>query len=234
MGSPGAGRAGRRSPGAGGAEALGYQGEGAEGDDGGAVDDRGPVQAHVGGGESRDDRRDAEGQVGDDEGDGEQLAALDGFARVAGSRVKYVKPHGALYQTVVSDEAQASAVVTAVIEYDLTLAVLGLPGSAFLRLAERAGLRCVLEGFADRGYLPDGRLVPRSSAGALVRDERAVVARAVRMATKGEVVAVDGTVVAIEADSICVPGDTPDAAALARTIRKALAGADVPVAPFAR
>ena len=99
-----------------------------------------------------------------------QLAALDGFARVAGSRVKYVKPHGALYQTVVSDEAQASAVVTAVIEYDLTLAVLGLPGSAFLRLAERAGLRCVLEGFADRGYLPDGRLVPRSSAGACGTD----------------------------------------------------------------
>lgn len=163
-----------------------------------------------------------------------QLAALDGFARVAGSRVKYVKPHGALYHAVTADESQASAVVTAVIEYDLTLAVLGLPGSAFLRLAERAGLRCVLEGFADRGYLPDGRLVPRSSTGALVTDECAVVARAVRMAAEGEVDAVDGTAVAIQADSLCVRGDTPDAAALARAIRSGLAEAGVPVTPFAR
>src|SRR5439155_24170517 len=83
-----------------------------------------------------------------------QLAALDGFARVAGTRVRYVKPHGALYNATVTDEDQAAAVVAAVVEYDLTLAVLGLPGSALLRAAERAGLRAVREGFADRGYLP--------------------------------------------------------------------------------
>jgi 5-oxoprolinase (ATP-hydrolysing) subunit A len=163
-----------------------------------------------------------------------QIAALDGFARVAGTRVKYVKPHGALYNATVTDEAQAGAVVSAVLEYDLTLAVLGLPGSALLRLAERAGLRAVPEGFADRGYLPSGALVPRSAPGALVTDQKEVVARAVRMATGGGVVAVDGTVVATEVESLCVHGDTPGAAALALAIRSGLSESRVPIAPFAR
>ncbi len=163
-----------------------------------------------------------------------QIAALDGFARVAGTRVKYVKPHGALYNATVTDEAQARAVVAATVEYDLTLAMLGLPGSALLRLAERAGLRTVPEGFADRGYLPTGALVPRSSPGALVTDPDEVVARAVRMATGGEVVAVDGTVVAAGVESLCVHGDTPGAASLARAVRDALSRAGVPVLPFAR
>src|SRR5262245_3177680 len=163
-----------------------------------------------------------------------QIAALDGFARVAGTRVKYVKPHGALYNTTVTDEAQARAVIAAIVEYDLTLAVLGLPGSALLRLAERAGLRPVPEGFADRGYLPSGALVPRSSPGALVTDHGEVVERAVRMATCGQVVAVDGTVVAARVDSLCVHGDTPGAATLARAVRDGLSEAGVPVLPFAR
>jgi 5-oxoprolinase (ATP-hydrolysing) subunit A len=163
-----------------------------------------------------------------------QLAALDGFAKVAGTRVKYVKPHGALYNATVTDEGQAAAVVTAIVEYDLTLAALGLPGSALLRLAERAGLRLVREGFADRGYLPSGALVPRSAPGALVTDRDEVVARAVRMATKGEVVAVDGTVVPAEIESLCVHGDTPGAATLAHAVRSGLGAARVPVLPFAR
>jgi UPF0271 protein len=112
--------------------------------------------------------------------------------------------------------------------------VLGLPGSALLRLAERAGLRAVPEGFADRGYLPSGALVPRSAPGALVTDGDAVVARAVRMATRGEVVAVDGTVVRAEIHSLCVHGDTPGAATLAHAVRSGLAEAGVPVSPFAR
>jgi UPF0271 protein len=163
-----------------------------------------------------------------------QIAALDGFARVAGTRVKYVKPHGALYNATVTDEAQAAAVVTAIVEYDLTLAVLGLPGSALLRLAERAGLRAVREGFADRGYLPSGALVPRSAPGALVTNRDEVVARAVRMATRGEVLAIDGTVVPTGIESLCVHGDTPGAATLAHAVRSGLAEARVPVLPFAR
>jgi 5-oxoprolinase (ATP-hydrolysing) subunit A len=163
-----------------------------------------------------------------------QLAALDGFARVAGTRVKYVKPHGALYHSVVTDPGQAGAVVAAVVEYDLTLAVLGLPGSRLLHLAERAGLRAVPEGFADRGYLPGGGLVPRSGAGSVLTGRDEVVSRAVRMATAREVVAVDGTVVRTEVESLCVHGDTPGAAALAHAIRSGLSEAGVPVAAFAR
>src|SRR5438477_12987113 len=85
-----------------------------------------------------------------------QIGALDAFARIAGDRVRYVKPHGALYNTAVTDEGQAGAVVSAVLACDRTLPVLGLPGSALLRQASAAGLRAVPEGFGDRGYLPSG------------------------------------------------------------------------------
>jgi UPF0271 protein len=163
-----------------------------------------------------------------------QIGALDAFARVAGTRVRYVKPHGALYNSCVVDEAQAAAVVRAVREYDDALPVLGLPGSALLRHAERAGLRAVPEGFADRGYTPEGRLVPRSEAGALVTDPDSVVRRAVRMAETGEVVAVDGTIRSMPVESLCVHGDTPGAVELARRVRGALAAAGIDVRPFAR
>jgi 5-oxoprolinase (ATP-hydrolysing) subunit A len=163
-----------------------------------------------------------------------QLVALDGMARVAGTRVRYVKPHGALYNSVVWDTAQAQAVVAAVAEVSIELAVLGLPGSALLRVASDAGLNAVAEGFADRGYLRDGTLVPRSQPAALITRPDDVVAQAVRMATSGEVEAVDGSLVETVVSSICVHGDTPGAAALAHAIRQALAQAGVPVAPFTR
>ena len=160
-----------------------------------------------------------------------QLAALDGIARVAGTRVSYVKPHGALYNTAADDAVQANAVVHAVAEYDTGLAVLGLPGSALLRAAAAAGLRSVTEGFADRGYLGSGRLVPRTRPDALVVDPAAVAARALAMAG-GEIVAVDGTVVRQRVESICVHGDTPGAVALATSVRRALSDAGISVAPF--
>src|SRR4051794_22201295 len=122
-----------------------------------------------------------------------QLAALDGIARAEGGRVRYLKPHGALYNAAVHHEGQARALVDAVVAYDRGLPVLGLPGSALLREAEAAGLRTVPEGFADRGYTPEGTLVPRRSPGALVSDPELVAERAVRMAVEGVVVAVDGT-----------------------------------------
>jgi UPF0271 protein len=163
-----------------------------------------------------------------------QLAALDGFARVAGDQVRYVKPHGALYNAAVTDEAQAGAVVAAVREYDATLPVLGLPGSALLRLASAAGLRTVPEGFADRGYQPSGALVPRGRPGALVTDPAAVAQRAVRMAVRGSVLAVDGSEVACAVSSLCVHGDTPGAVELARAVRDALTAGGVPIAPFSQ
>ena len=161
-----------------------------------------------------------------------QLAALDGMARVAGGRVGYLKPHGALYNASVTHEEQAQAVVDAVRAYDPTLPVLGLPGSALLRAAAAAGLRTVTEGFADRGYTPDGALVPRNRPDALVHDPAEVAARAVRMATGGEVVAVDGSIVAVDVESVCVHGDTPGAVALARSVRTALAESGLTVAAF--
>jgi UPF0271 protein len=161
-----------------------------------------------------------------------QLAALDGIARVEGTRVSYVKPHGALYNTAADDEAQAEAVAAAVAAYDPGLAVLGLPASALLRAADAAGLRAVSEGFADRGYLPEGRLVPRSRPDALVTDPALVAARAVAMAG-GEIVAVDGTVLSTTIESICVHGDTPGAVALASAVRDALTTASVHLAAFA-
>ena len=162
-----------------------------------------------------------------------QIAALDGIARVAGTRVRYVKPHGALYNTAVVDEGQARAVVDAVASYDSRLPVLALPGSALLRLCEPAGLTGVAEGFADRAYLPTGELVPRSRPDALVTDVVAVTVRAVRMADAGEVIAVDGSVTPAPVRSICVHGDTPGAVALARAVRDGLEAAGLMVAPFA-
>jgi len=161
-----------------------------------------------------------------------QLAALDGIARVEGTRVGYVKPHGALYNTVVGDVVQAEAVIEAVRGYDARLPLLGLPGSVLLGLAAGAQVRGVAEGFADRGYRADGTLVPRREPGALVTDPEEVVARALRMATEQVVQAVDGTLVECPVQSICVHGDTPGAVALAGRVRLALEEAGLPVTPF--
>jgi UPF0271 protein len=161
-----------------------------------------------------------------------QLGALDALCRVAGTRVRYVKPHGALYNTCVVDDVQAQAVVRAVKEYDDALPILGLPGSALLRHGEQAGLTPVSEGFVDRAYTPTGHLVPRSDPAALVSDPDAVVERSVRLATAGEVVAVDGSVLAMRVSSLCVHGDTPGAVDLARRVRRTLGEAGVAVRRF--
>jgi UPF0271 protein len=162
-----------------------------------------------------------------------QLGALDGLARAAGDRVLYVKPHGALYNTIVHHEQQAAAVVDAVRRYDPDLPVLGLPGSVFLHLAEEAGLSTVREAFADRGYHPDGTLVSRREPGALLHDPAEVAQRMLRLVTDRTLVAVDGTVIKMEADSICVHGDSPGAVAMARAVHTSLTGTGVPITAFA-
>jgi 5-oxoprolinase (ATP-hydrolysing) subunit A len=162
-----------------------------------------------------------------------QIAALDGFARVAGSRVRYVKPHGALYNRTVHDKDQAAAVISAVVAYDPTLPILGLPGSALLRLGEQAGLRTVTEAFADRGYTAQATLVPRSQPGALLHDPEVVAERMVQMLVAGRVQSVDGVEVAVSAESICVHGDTPGAVAMAEAVRKGLDEAGVDIRAFA-
>jgi UPF0271 protein len=161
-----------------------------------------------------------------------QIGALAGLGRAAGGRVAYLKPHGALYNTAAVDQGQASAVVAAVHAYDPGLPVLCQPGSVLARLAAEAGLRVVGEGFADRGYRPDGTLVPRSAEGAVLHEPAAVVARAVRMAVEGVVEAVDGSVVPCRVASICVHGDTPGAVDLAAQVRAGLRAAGAEVAAF--
>jgi UPF0271 protein len=161
-----------------------------------------------------------------------QLGALDGMCRVAGTRVRYVKPHGALYNAVVHHEGQAGAVVAAVRDYDRDLPVLGLPGSALLRAAEAAGLRAVPEVFADRGYTADATLVPRSEPGAVLHDPEEVAQRVLRMVTDGVVRSVSGADVAVRGDSVCVHGDSPGAVDMATAVRAALDGAGVTVAAF--
>ncbi|HEY6812782.1 MAG TPA: 5-oxoprolinase subunit PxpA [Propionibacteriaceae bacterium] len=162
-----------------------------------------------------------------------QIAALDGFARVAGSRVRYLKPHGALYNRTVHDEDQAAAVVAAVLAYDPGLPVLGLPGSALLRHAEQSGLQTVTEAFADRGYTAKATLVPRSQPGALLDDPAQVAQRMVDMLITGRMRSVDGVEIAVSARSICVHGDSPGAVIMALAVRKALAEAGVEIQAFA-
>ncbi len=161
-----------------------------------------------------------------------QIGALEGMCRVAGTRVRYVKPHGALYNATMHHEVQARAVVDAVRAYDAALPVLGLPGSELLAAAEAAGLRAVPEFFVDRGYTPEGRLVPRSQDGALLHDPEHVTARVVRMVDEGVVVAVDGSDVTVRAESVCVHGDSPRAVAMAAAVRDGLTAAGVDLHAF--
>ena len=161
-----------------------------------------------------------------------QIGALDAFARAAGGSVRYVKPHGALYNATVHHRDQARAVVQGARAFGGELPVLGLPGSLLLEEAEQAGLPVVFEAFADRGYTPEGTLVPRREAGAVFTDTEQVVARALRLAERGELVAVDGTVLPSEARSLCLHGDTPGAVDHALAVRDALTSAGVTLNSF--
>lgn len=161
-----------------------------------------------------------------------QIGALQALAAVSGGRVQYVKPHGGLYNTIVKHTAQARAVVEAVKSVDPNLPILGLPGSEVLRLAEEAGLRGVPEAFADRAYNPDGTLVSRSQPGAVLHDPAEVAEHVLRMATEQSVRTVDGSVLNIRAESICVHGDSPGAVAMATEVKSALTDAGVSIGSF--
>ena len=162
-----------------------------------------------------------------------QLGALEAFARVAGDRVRYLKPHGALYNAIVQHEEQAAAVVAAVVAYDPALPVLGLPGSAWLRLAAEAGLTTVAEAFADRAYTPEGTLVSRRLDGAVLHDPAEIARRCVAMAAGEPISDVEGGQLSLRPESICVHGDTPGAVGIARQVRAALTAAGTGLAPFA-
>ncbi|MDN4588372.1 LamB/YcsF family protein [Xenophilus aerolatus] len=162
-----------------------------------------------------------------------QIGALQGLATAAGTRVRYVKPHGALYNTIAHDARQAQDVIAAVRAIDPTLALVVLAGSPLAGWARDAGLRTVAEAFADRGYRADGSLVPRNQPGAVLHDPEAVAERMLRLAREGTMVADDGSTVRVDAESICVHGDSPGAVALARRVRERLEAEGIAVRAFA-
>ena len=147
-----------------------------------------------------------------------QIGALQAIALAAGSTVSYVKPHGALYNTIVTNSEQGAAVAEAVRLVDAALPVLGMAGSAFFGEAARLGLRTVAEAFADRAYRPDGRLVSRREPDAVLHDPAAIAERVVTMVVTGEVTAVDGSRLAVSVESVCVHGDSPGAVQIAAAV----------------
>ena len=161
-----------------------------------------------------------------------QIGALQAIAHASGSAVSYVKPHGALYNTIVTNRDQAAAVAEAVRMVDPALRVLGMAGSALFEEASRRGLRTVAEAFADRAYRADGQLVSRREPGAVLRDPAAIADRVVSMVTSGRVTAIDGTQVTVSAESICVHGDSPGAVQIATAVRARLTAAGVEIGAF--
>lgn len=161
-----------------------------------------------------------------------QIGALTGLATAVGAEVRYVKPHGALYNRIAVDAVQAAAVIAALKAVDPTLVLMGLAGAPILDQARAAGLAVVAEAYADRAYTPAGHLVPRREAGAVLHDVPLIAARMVRLATEGVVEAIDGSVIRIDAQSICVHGDSPGAVAIAREVRGRLEAAGIAIAPF--
>lgn len=165
-----------------------------------------------------------------------QLCALDGIAAAAGTGVRYLKPHGALYHACHRHPGHARAVVEALTAFaeatGRALPLLLAPGALAHRLAAERGLPTPQEIFADRAYQPDGTLVSRRAPGAVVTDIPAVAETVQRYAEEGTIIAADGTSLQIQAQSICLHGDTPGAVAIAEAVRGALSGAGVVVESF--
>lgn len=163
-----------------------------------------------------------------------QIGALAAFVRAAGGQLSHVKAHGAMYNQAAADVGLARAFAEAVAAYDDSLVVVGLANSHLLSEARAVGLVAASEVFADRGYLPNGALMPRQLPGAVLHDPDVVVARVLRMVKEGCVEASDGSIIELQADTICVHGDTPEALDHLQALRQALADAQVDVASAKR
>ncbi len=164
-----------------------------------------------------------------------QVGALAGIARGRGLSLQHIKPHGAMYNTAAAHPPTAQAIAQAVANYDpkLILVTLAGPGGEVFRsIATEMGLKVASEAFADRAYTGEGRLVPRGTPGAVIHDPEEVAARCVRMATEGVVESVDGTLVPLKADTICVHGDTPSAVELVKAVSAAMAENGVELRPM--
>lgn len=162
-----------------------------------------------------------------------QIGALQALARAAGTSVRYVKPHGALYNTIAQDARQASDVIAGIKAADPALVLMALSGAPIVAQARAAGLSVICEAFADRGYNPDGSLVNRRLPGAVIHDPAEVTARMLKLVQTGRLTAIDGSEITLEAQSICIHGDTPAAVAIARDLRAGLLAQGVTLASFA-
>ena len=162
-----------------------------------------------------------------------QLRALADVCSLHGARIAYVKPHGALYNRAAWDAKVADAIVNAIKKTNPALSLLGLPSSEMSRAAERAGIQFFNEAFIDRAYRKDGTLVPRSDPNAVIHDVQSAVQRAVMLVRMRSITAQDGSEVGIDAQSLCVHGDNPNAGGILRSLRARLESAGVIIAPFA-
>ncbi|RLG84805.1 MAG: LamB/YcsF family protein [Thermoprotei archaeon] len=161
-----------------------------------------------------------------------QVGALEAFTRVEEVELQHVKPHGALYNMAWVRRDYAEAIVEAIKLLNPRLILVAPYGSEMHRVAESEGIRVAFEGFADRGYTPEGRLVPRGSPGAVITDPREAAERALRMVSEGRIKAVDGREIEIKVHTICIHGDSPNAVEMARAIRRRLEEAGITVAPM--
>lgn len=162
-----------------------------------------------------------------------QIGAIKGVAAAAGTTVRYVKPHGALYNRIAYDAKQGQAVIDGIKAVDSSLILMGLANAPILDLARRSGLAVVAEAFADRAYTPKGELVSRREAGAVLHDEKAIADRMVQLAREGTLEAIDGSTIRVEAQSICVHGDSPGAVAIAQEIRRRFEAEGITICSFA-
>ena len=161
-----------------------------------------------------------------------QIGALQGIAAASGVSVGYVKPHGALYNRIAYDPKQGQAVIDGIKAADPELVLMGLAGAPILDLARRSGLKVVAEAFADRAYAPDGQLVSRREPGAVLHDTNLIAQRMLQLAKHGTLEAIDGSTIRIDAQSICVHGDSPGAVAIARVIRSAFEADGIAIRSF--
>jgi UPF0271 protein len=161
-----------------------------------------------------------------------QISALDGLAKVAGTQVNYVKPHGALYNTIAHEEVQAAAVIRAIHMYNPRLVLVALAGSPLIAQAMDAGLTVVSEAFADRAYHSDGSLVSRRLPNAVLHDPALVASRVITMLKQGGVTSIEGVFTPLQADSICLHGDSAGAVAMAKAIRTELIKHQIQIRPF--
>ncbi|GAK54404.1 hypothetical protein U14_05689 [Candidatus Moduliflexus flocculans] len=161
-----------------------------------------------------------------------QISALMGFAQALGTRVRHVKPHGALYNMAANDEPMARAIVTAISELDANLILVGLAGSQLLKIAQAGGLNAIGEVFADRAYHADGRLVSRKTPGAVLTDSAVVAERVVKMVNERKVTTLEGVECELDFETVCLHGDTAGAVEHARAIVERLRRDGVQIMPF--